>query len=81
MKKLIKYLLELTLGDDSKQVDISEEKSGQERQITLQAPSELLGRLIGRNGQVAKAFKNFLAIRTRGQETFRLDIKEKTSKA
>lgn len=67
------------MGEASRQIETKEEKNGSEIRIILSAPPELLGRLIGRNGQVAKAFKNFLAIQGRGRQAFHLDIKDKNS--
>ncbi len=77
MKELISFLLQLIFGPKSKEIDIliTPEENGQ--LITLAAPEELLGQLIGRAGQTARALKILLALQSKGQQSFRLDIKKK----
>ncbi len=76
MKDLINFLLNLIFGDKSKEIKVSLKEQGGEQQITLSAPEDFLGQLIGRNGQTARALKSLLALQNRGQRIFRLEIQK-----
>ncbi len=79
MKPLLDYLLELIFAQESKKIKVEISEEAGKTQITLRAPSNLIGRLIGRQGQTVKAFKTLLALQNRGQQPFILNIEEISS--
>ncbi len=76
MKDLISFLLDFMFGDKGKRINVHIKDQDEEQLITLAAPEDILGQLIGRNGQTVRALKILLSLQNRGQRNFRLEIQK-----
>lgn len=57
MKALVEYLVK-NLVDDVDQVEITEEDKGQVVEITITVPQGDMGKIIGKQGRIAKALRS-----------------------
>lgn len=74
MKDLIEYIAR-SLVDDPTQVNVLEHASGRTVNLELYVAKEDMGRVIGRNGQVANAMRTLLRVAaTRQGRQANLDV-------
>ncbi len=61
MKELVEYIAKSLVNDPS-QVEVTESRRSNSVALTLEVAQEDVGRVIGRNGQVANAIRTLLRI-------------------
>jgi hypothetical protein len=61
MKELVEYIAKSLVNDPS-QVEVTESRRANSVTLTLEVAQEDVGRVIGRNGQVANAMRTLLRV-------------------
>ena len=56
MVKLISYIID-NIVDESVNIDIDSKKENGNEEITINVPEEHMGKVIGKNGRIAKAMR------------------------
>ena len=67
MKELLEFLISEITGSDS--VEVSESREGNNVYLTVTAPSEIVGLIIGKEGKTIKNIRKLLAIRATQDNT------------
>lgn len=75
MKKLLEFIVRSIVASPE-QIEIREENTDQGLELTIVAPKNEIGTLIGRQGKIIKALKTILALKA-GKKRFFLEVREK----
>lgn len=78
MKELLEYILKEITKNDS--IEINEETDNNFSRLTIIAPKEIMGILIGKEGRTIKAIRNLIKVKaTLEKKGVSVNIEEKTS--
>lgn len=75
MKDLLNFIIK-NIVDNAEEIDIEEERDGDQVKLTIFAPSEQMGPIIGKGGKTIKAIKRLLSVKAQDQY-FTLEVEEK----
>lgn len=76
MKDLLDFLLNLATGA-KKSYEVIESNDNGNLIYIIKADKKIIGQIIGKNGRTIKAIKNLLMVKSKGQESFMLNVEEK----
>jgi predicted RNA-binding protein YlqC (UPF0109 family) len=76
MKDLLDFLLNLATGA-KKSYEVIESNDNGNLIYIIKADKEVIGQIIGKSGRTIKAIKNLLMVKSKGQESFMLNVEEK----
>lgn len=74
MKELLTFIIQ-SIVNSPKKVKISQEEADGEIKLTIKAPKEDIGIIIGQQGKTIKAIKSLLGIQAQGKR-FSLEVSE-----
>lgn len=78
MKELLEYMLKEITKDDS--IVVTEDIDDNFSKLTIFAPKEVMGIIIGKEGRIIKAIRNLLKVRaTLEKKGVNVSVEEKTS--
>jgi len=78
MKELLEYILKEITKEDS--ILVTEDVDDNFSKLTIFAPKELMGIIIGKEGRIIKAIRNLLKVRaTLEKKGVNVSVEEKTS--
>jgi len=78
MKELLEYILKEITKDNS--ILVTEDVDDNFSKLTIFAPKELMGIIIGKEGRIIKAIRNLLKVRaTLEKKGVNVSVEEKTS--
>ncbi len=75
MKDLLEFIIK-NIVDNPKDIEIRQEIEGEQIKLTVFAPQEQIGPIIGKGGKTIKAIKRLLAVKAQDQY-FTLEVEEK----
>jgi predicted RNA-binding protein YlqC (UPF0109 family) len=75
MKELLTFIVH-NIADDPEGIEIREETIGDQLKLTVFAPPEKIGPIIGKGGKTIKAIKRLLSVKAQDQY-FTLEVEEK----
>ncbi len=75
MKNLLSFIIE-NIVDDPKEIEIQEEVIDDQIRLTIFAPKEQIGPIIGKGGKTIKAIKRILSVKAQDQY-FTLEVEER----
>lgn len=75
MKELLTFIIH-NIVDNPKDIEIRQETIGDQTKLTVFAPQEQIGPIIGKGGKTIKAIKRLLSVKAQDQY-FTLEVEEK----
>jgi predicted RNA-binding protein YlqC (UPF0109 family) len=76
MKNLLDFLLNLATGT-KEGYEIVESNDNGNLIYIIKADKEIIGQIIGKSGRTIKAIKNLLMVKSKGQDSFMLNVEER----
>ena len=75
MKELLTFIIN-NIVDSPEDIEIDQERVGDQVKLTIFAPQEQIGPIIGKGGKTIKAIKRLLSVKAQ-DEYFTLEVEEK----